>query len=102
MTVSSTPAQNKLAKKVVIYSKYWGNVEMKHADFKVGVADYRTLRLQDYNWEDHGFSLINRYYPGVAELLDSLFTETRTMTEYQYVIQNENVQTYFLFIFQPI
>ena len=29
-----------------------------------------TFRAQDYTWDDQGFSLVNRYYPDVASLLD--------------------------------
>jgi len=29
--------------------------------------------LQDYSWEDHGFSLVNRLLPDMGQLLDEKF-----------------------------
>lgn len=39
-----------------------------------------TFRAQDYSWEDHGFSLINRLYPDVGQLLDEKFQVVYNLT----------------------
>ncbi|XP_072211443.1 sestrin-2 isoform X1 [Excalfactoria chinensis] len=39
-----------------------------------------TFRAQDYTWEDHGFSLINRLYPDVGQLLDEKFQVVYNLT----------------------
>ncbi|XP_037083558.1 sestrin homolog [Pollicipes pollicipes] len=39
-----------------------------------------TFRVQDYNWEDHGFSLVNRLYSDVGELLDEKFRTAYNLT----------------------
>ncbi|XP_026678436.1 sestrin homolog [Diaphorina citri] len=31
-----------------------------------------TFRVQDYSWDDHGYSLMNRLYNDVGNLLDEL------------------------------
>ncbi|XP_060703255.1 sestrin-1-like isoform X2 [Hemiscyllium ocellatum] len=39
-----------------------------------------TFRAQDYSWEDHGYSLINRLYPEVGQLLDEKFQVVYNLT----------------------
>ncbi|XP_055512606.1 sestrin-1-like isoform X2 [Leucoraja erinacea] len=39
-----------------------------------------TFRAQDYTWEDHGYSLINRLYPEVGQLLDEKFQVVYNLT----------------------
>ncbi|XP_077466110.1 sestrin-3 [Stigmatopora argus] len=34
---------------------------------------FQVFRVQDYSWEDHGFSLVNRLYSDVGHLLDDRF-----------------------------
>ncbi|XP_028942370.1 LOW QUALITY PROTEIN: sestrin-3-like [Antrostomus carolinensis] len=33
----------------------------------------QVFRIQDYSWEDHGFSLVNRLYSDIGHLLDEKF-----------------------------
>ncbi|XP_078094424.1 sestrin-1-like isoform X2 [Mustelus asterias] len=39
-----------------------------------------TFRAQDYSWEDHGYSLINRLYPEAGQLLDEKFQVVYNLT----------------------
>ncbi|XP_066060691.1 sestrin-2 isoform X1 [Chamaea fasciata] len=39
-----------------------------------------TFRAQDYTWEDHGYSLVNRLYPDVGQLLDEKFQVVYNLT----------------------
>ncbi|XP_033375437.1 sestrin-2 isoform X2 [Parus major] len=39
-----------------------------------------TFRAQDYTWEDHGYSLINRLYPDMGQLLDEKFQVVYNLT----------------------
>jgi sestrin len=39
-----------------------------------------TFRVQDYSWDDHAFSLINRLYNDVGNLLDDKFRLTYDLT----------------------
>ena len=41
-----------------------------------------TFRVQDYSWDDHAFSLINRLYNDVGNLIDEKFRTTYHMTYY--------------------
>lgn len=37
------------------------------------------LSLQDYSWEDHGFSLVNRLYSDIGHLLDDRFRSVASL-----------------------
>lgn len=40
---------------------------------------FKVFRVQDYSWEDHGFSLINRLYSDIGHLLDDRFRSVVTL-----------------------
>ncbi|XP_013861017.1 sestrin-3 [Austrofundulus limnaeus] len=40
---------------------------------------FQVLRVQDYSWEDHGFSLVNRLYSDIGHLLDDRFRSVATL-----------------------
>lgn len=42
--------------------------------------DISTFKVQDYSWEEHGFSLINRLYPDMGQMLDDKFSCTFNLT----------------------
>lgn len=46
--------------------------------------------LQDYSWEEHGFSLVNRYYPDIATLLDNKLSLTSNLTYNTWVFMINN------------
>lgn len=50
------------------------------------------LSLQDYSWEDHGFSLVNRLYSDIGQLLDEKFRMVRNLT-YNTMAIHEDVDT---------
>jgi len=41
-----------------------------------------TFRVQDYSWEEHGYSLANELYSEIAELMDDKFQTTQNLTYY--------------------
>ncbi|XP_067273750.1 sestrin-1 isoform X1 [Pseudorasbora parva] len=51
-----------------------------------------TLRVQDYSWEDHGFSLVNRLYPDFGQLLDEKFQIAYNLT-YNTMATHQGVDT---------
>lgn len=51
-----------------------------------------TLRIQDYSWEDHGYSLANRLYGDVGNLLDVKFRAAYDLT-YFTMADRKNVDT---------
>ena len=55
-------------------------------------SEFTTFRIQDYSWNDHGFSLVNQLYNDVGNLLDEKFKKTYNMTYYT-MGQKTNVDT---------
>lgn len=47
-----------------------------------GEAEIPTFRVQDYSWDDHGYSLVNRLYNDVGNLLDEKFKTAYNLTYY--------------------
>ncbi|XP_007892939.1 sestrin-2 isoform X1 [Callorhinchus milii] len=57
------------------------DAEFGYKDFsRRGEHTPPTFRAQDYSWEDHGYSLINRLFPEVGQLLDEKFQVVYTLT----------------------
>ncbi|XP_030632368.1 sestrin-3 [Chanos chanos] len=57
-----------------------------------GEDNLPTFRAQDYSWEDHGFSLVNRLYSDVGHLLDDKFRTACDLTYYN-MASHEGVDT---------
>lgn len=51
-----------------------------------------TFHAQDYCWEDHGFSLVNRLYPDVGQLLEETFQIACSLT-YNTMAMHNDVDT---------
>ncbi|KAJ6643123.1 Sestrin like [Pseudolycoriella hygida] len=51
-----------------------------------------TFRIQDYSWDDHGYSLVNRLYSDVGNLLDVKFRAAYNLT-YFTMADRKNVDT---------
>uniref|UniRef100_K7FUG6 Sestrin 2 n=1 Tax=Pelodiscus sinensis TaxID=13735 RepID=K7FUG6_PELSI len=49
-------------------------------------------QVQDYTWEDHGYSLINRLYPDAGQLLDEKFQVVYNLT-YNTIAMHSGVDT---------
>lgn len=45
-------------------------------------SEVPTFRVQDYSWDDHGFSLVNRLYSDIGNLLDEKFKICYNLTYY--------------------
>ncbi|XP_060535774.1 sestrin homolog isoform X1 [Cylas formicarius] len=59
------------------------DASFKYQDFaKRAETDIHTFRVQDYSWDDHGYSLVNRLYNEVGTLLDVKFKTAYNLTYY--------------------
>eukprot|EP00163_Fabomonas_tropica_P020705 TRINITY_DN36601_c0_g1_i1.p1 TRINITY_DN36601_c0_g1~~TRINITY_DN36601_c0_g1_i1.p1 ORF type:complete len:676 (-),score=156.89 TRINITY_DN36601_c0_g1_i1:291-2135(-) len=78
----------------VRYNEYLGQeyVDEKHEDFQVKSKTYEVFRVQDYSWSDDGYPLLNRFYPGVAPLLDAKFKFIYRMSDNSFGT-TDNVDT---------
>ncbi|NXH15527.1 SESN3 protein, partial [Bucco capensis] len=55
-------------------ARYMQDPDFGYQDFARRDEDQtRVFRVQDYSWEDHGFSLVNRLYSDIGHLLDEKF-----------------------------
>ncbi|KAG1659629.1 Sestrin-1 [Nymphon striatum] len=75
-------------------SRYIQDSQFVYQDFaKRGeLTDIPTFRVQDYSWDDHGFSLANRLYNEVGTLLDEKFKKAYNLT-YNTMANRNNVDT---------
>ncbi|XP_062510233.1 sestrin-1-like [Corticium candelabrum] len=74
-------------------ARYMEEPEFQHQDFtQSGLNTSRTFRVLDYSWEDHGYSLANRLYPDVGQLLEEKFRLTSVLT-YQTFGSTTDVDT---------
>jgi len=55
---------------------------------------FMTFRVQDYSWEEHGYSLANELYDEIAELLEDKFQTTQNLTYYTCVESTSHCITY--------
>uniref|UniRef100_A0A1A8BXY9 Matrilin 1 n=1 Tax=Nothobranchius kadleci TaxID=1051664 RepID=A0A1A8BXY9_NOTKA len=67
--------------------------EFRYEDFAPrGEQSPHIMRAQDYSWEDHGFSLVNRLLPDMGQLLDEKFQVVSGLT-YHRMAMHEDVDT---------
>ncbi|XP_016042616.1 sestrin-3 isoform X2 [Erinaceus europaeus] len=62
-------------------SRYIEDPGFGYEDFaRRGEEHLPTFRAQDYTWENHGFSLVNRLYSDIGHLLDDKFRMVCSLT----------------------
>ena len=45
-------------------------------------AGLQPFRLHDFSWEDQAYAVVGRYCPGIERLLDDMFRETLSLTDF--------------------
>ncbi|TRZ02012.1 hypothetical protein DNTS_024175 [Danionella cerebrum] len=61
-------------------SRFVTDPEFGYQEFARREEDhFQVFRLQDYSWEDHGFSLVNRLYSDIGHLLDERFRNVASL-----------------------
>lgn len=63
-------------------SQFVRDVEFQYVDFaKRGrESEFPTFRINDFNWDEQGYSMISRFYDDVAQLLDDKFRTIYNLT----------------------
>ncbi|XP_034269501.1 sestrin-2 isoform X1 [Pantherophis guttatus] len=90
VTPSADIAEHSLPPNVLCFVE---DPEFGYKDFtRRGEQTPPTFRAQDYTWEDHGYSLINRLYPDVGQLLDEKFQVVYNLT-YNTIAMHSGVDT---------
>ncbi|XP_015205820.1 sestrin-1 isoform X3 [Lepisosteus oculatus] len=73
-------------------SRHFEDPSYGYKDFSRRGEHVPTFRAQDYSWEDHGYSLVNRLYPDVGQLLDEKFQIAYNLT-YNTMAMHKDVDT---------
>ncbi|CAL8315834.1 unnamed protein product [Lota lota] len=73
-------------------SRHFEDPSYGYKDFSRQGEHVPTFRVQDYSWEDHGFSLVNRLYPDVGQMLDEKFQMAASLT-YNTMASHKDVDT---------
>uniref|UniRef100_A0A2K6BKN8 Sestrin 3 n=1 Tax=Macaca nemestrina TaxID=9545 RepID=A0A2K6BKN8_MACNE len=74
-------------------SRYIEDPGFGYEDFaRRGEEHLPTFRAQDYTWENHGFSLVNRLYSDIGHLLDEKFRMVYNLT-YNTMATHQDVDT---------
>ncbi|EDW58721.2 sestrin homolog [Drosophila virilis] len=64
-----------------IISHYVDDASFTYQDFaRRGAENINTFRIQDYSWEDHGYSLVDGLYNDVGTFLDEKFRAAYNLT----------------------
>ncbi|KAK2494213.1 hypothetical protein MC885_015381 [Smutsia gigantea] len=73
-------------------SRHFEDTSYGYKDFSRHGMHVPTFRVQDYCWEDHGYSLVNRLYPDVGQLIDEKFHIAYDLT-YNTMATHKDVDT---------
>uniref|UniRef100_A0A3P9J0Z2 Sestrin 1 n=1 Tax=Oryzias latipes TaxID=8090 RepID=A0A3P9J0Z2_ORYLA len=73
-------------------SRHFEDPSYGYKDFSRRGEHVPTFRAQDYSWEDHGYSLVNRLYPDVGQMLDEKFQMAYNLT-YNTMATHKDVDT---------
>ncbi|XP_018585818.1 sestrin-1 isoform X1 [Scleropages formosus] len=90
MLVSTSEDEETLPSREV--SRHFEDPSYGYKDFSRRGEHVPTFRMQDYSWEDHGFSLVNRLYPDFGQLLDEKFQIAYNLT-YNTMAAHRGVDT---------
>ncbi|XP_051781572.1 sestrin-1 isoform X1 [Erpetoichthys calabaricus] len=90
MLVASTEEEESAPTRDV--SRHFEDPSYGYKDFSRRGEHVPTFRAQDYTWEDHGYSLVNRLYPDFGQLLDEKFQIAYNLT-YNTMAMHRDVDT---------
>jgi sestrin 1/3 len=92
--LATTPDQSLIIEVPPSISHYVDDPNYTYQDFARRGAENipHTFRIQDYSWDDHGYSLVNRLYNDVGFLLDDKFRVAYNLT-YKTLAGRQNVDT---------
>lgn len=79
-TTTSSSQEDKTAATDI--TKFVIEPDFQYVDFaqRDKQSSYSTFRIQDYNWDEQGYSLMSRFYDDIAQLLDDKFRTTYNLT----------------------
>ncbi|KAL8578136.1 hypothetical protein ACOMHN_055455 [Nucella lapillus] len=80
----SVPSKEKTTSRKEEVVRFVTNSDFTYCDFAKRSPDLEipTFRVQDYSWEDHGFSLANLLYSDIGNMLEERFNIAVSLTYY--------------------
>ncbi|MBN3286329.1 SESN3 protein, partial [Polyodon spathula] len=74
-------------------SRFVSDPAFGYQDFaRRGEDNLPTFRAQEFSWNDHGFSLVNRLYSDIGHMLDEKFRTVSNLTYYN-MATHEDIDT---------
>jgi len=75
-------------------SRFVRDVDFQYVDFarRGREAEFPTFRIQDFNWDEEGYSMISQFYDDVAQLLDDKFRTIYNLT-YRTMGRHSSIDT---------
>lgn len=73
-------------------SRFVSDPTFGYQDFARREDNLPTFRAQDFSWDDHGFSLVNRLYSDIGHMLDEKFRTVSNLTYYN-MATHEDIDT---------
>jgi len=62
-----------------MYWRYSLDIDMVYTDYQIN--NDPVIRFYEFDWENHGYSCLSRYYPGIEKKVDAVFRRAQTMTD---------------------
>jgi len=75
-------------------SRFVRDMDFQYVDFarRGREAEFPTFRIQDFNWDEEGYSMISQFYDDVAQLLDDKFRTIYNLT-YRTMGRHSSIDT---------
>jgi len=75
-------------------SQFVRDVDFQYVDFarRGRESEFPTFRIQDFNWDEEGYSMISQFYDDVAQLLDDKFRTIYNLT-YRTMGRHSSIDT---------
>lgn len=67
------------------FDHYLKERTFRYENFADRLDRSQSLNTNEYSWEEYGFSLVDRFYPEMGQLLDEKFRVCQELTYYTYV-----------------
>lgn len=67
------------------FARYIKDPTFRYKNFADRIDRHQYLNINEYSWEGYGFSLVDRFYPEMGQLLDDKLRVCESLTYNTYV-----------------
>lgn len=72
------------------FTPFLNDPTFRYKNFADRLDRNQLLNVNEFSWEEYGFSLVDRFYPEMGQLLDEKFKVCESLTYNTYVSHNGN------------